>query len=151
MQHGHNIHDKAYGMAKAKMCAYPQSDHVLPQWKYVLQCFSKCPSINIPDQETGYQYPNTSPSIRFHVYHIIAHCTKHGRLPLTDQKSCRKCQQYSDSVQSTKMYTRREILMMEITISNFHTSFYIPEIWKLAFYITHVQILGTNSLTAICR
>ena len=30
---------------------------------------------------------------------------------------------------------------METNISNFHTSFYIPEIQKLAFHITHVQIL----------
>ena len=34
--------------------------------------------------------------------------------------------------------------MMETTISNFHTSFFIPEIQKLAFHIPHVQILGTN-------
>ena len=34
--------------------------------------------------------------------------------------------------------------MMETTISNFHTIFYIPEIQKLAFHIPQVQILGTN-------
>ena len=34
--------------------------------------------------------------------------------------------------------------MMDTTTSNFHTSFYIPAIQKLAFHITHVQILGTN-------
>ena len=34
--------------------------------------------------------------------------------------------------------------MMETTISNFNTSFYIPEIQKLAFHIPNVQILGTN-------
>ena len=33
---------------------------------------------------------------------------------------------------------------METTISNFHSSFYIPEIQKLAFHIPHVKILGTN-------
>ena len=33
---------------------------------------------------------------------------------------------------------------METTISNFHISFYILEILKLAFHIPHVQILGTN-------
>ena len=33
---------------------------------------------------------------------------------------------------------------METNISIFHTSFYIPEIQKLAFHIPHVQILGTN-------
>ena len=34
--------------------------------------------------------------------------------------------------------------MIETTISNFHTSFDIPEIQKLAFHIPHIQILGTN-------
>ena len=33
---------------------------------------------------------------------------------------------------------------MDTSISNFHTSFYIPEIQKLAFNIPRVQILGTN-------
>ena len=33
---------------------------------------------------------------------------------------------------------------METKIYNFHTSFYIPEIQKLAFHIPHVQILVTN-------
>ena len=34
--------------------------------------------------------------------------------------------------------------MTETTISNFHTSFYIPEIKKLAFHLPHACILGTN-------
>ena len=34
--------------------------------------------------------------------------------------------------------------MMEITISNFRQSLYIPEIQKFAFHIPHVQILGKN-------
>ena len=34
--------------------------------------------------------------------------------------------------------------MMETTISNFRTSFFIPEIHKLAFLVAHVQILGMN-------
>ena len=33
---------------------------------------------------------------------------------------------------------------MKTTISNFHASLYIPEIQKLAFYIPHVQIMGTS-------
>ena len=39
---------------------------------------------------------------------------------------------------------RKELVMMETTIYNFHTSFYISAIQKLAFHIPHVQILGTN-------
>ena len=103
-------------MAKAKIYAYSQSYHALPHWKCVMQCCDKCPGINIPDQETYDQYPNTITSIRFHIYHLIVCCTKHGRLLLTDKKSCRKCQQDTDSGQSTKIYTRKELVMMETTI-----------------------------------
>ena len=34
--------------------------------------------------------------------------------------------------------------MMVTTISDFHTSFYIPAIQKSAFHLPHVRILGTN-------
>ena len=54
------------------------------------------------------------------------------------------CQQDSASGQSTKIYSRKDLVMMEETIYNFHTSIYIPLIQKLAFQIPHVQILGTN-------
>ena len=41
--------------------------------------------------------------------------------------------------------------MMETTIYDFHTSFYIPDIQKLAFRLTHVRILGTNHWGEIRR
>ena len=41
--------------------------------------------------------------------------------------------------------------MMETTISNFHTTFYIPSIQKLAIHITHVQIIGTNHCGDSCQ
>ena len=84
MSHGRHIYAKAYDMAKATMCAYPQSDHALPHWKGVLRCCAKCPSVNINDRETDYKYSNTSNSISFQIYHIIGRCTTHVRLPLTD-------------------------------------------------------------------
>ena len=34
--------------------------------------------------------------------------------------------------------------MTETTIYDFHTSFYIPAIQKLAFHLPHVRILGKN-------
>ena len=34
--------------------------------------------------------------------------------------------------------------MMETNISDFHTSFYIPAIQKLAFHLPHIRILGKN-------
>ena len=93
MPHGRHIYAKAFDMAKATMCAYSQSYHALPHWKCLLQCCAKCPGIDITDQDTDDKYPNTSPSISFHIYHLIARCTNHGRIPLTEKKSFRKCQQ----------------------------------------------------------
>ena len=61
------------------------------------------------------------------------------------------CKQDSFSEQSTKIYTRKELVMMEITIYNYRTSFYIPEIYKLAFHIPHVQILGINHCGDSCQ
>ena len=144
MPHGHYIYFKAYYMANATMRAYPQSYHALPHCKCLLRCCAKCPSTNLPDQETYYHYSDTSPSIRFQMYHLIARCTTHGRLPLTDKKTSHKCKQDSALGQSTKIYTRKELVTMETNIYNFHTSLYIPEIQKLAFHIPHVQIVGTN-------
>ena len=41
--------------------------------------------------------------------------------------------------------------MMETKISDFHTSFYIPSIQKLAFYLPNVRILGTTHCGAMRR
>ena len=88
MPNGRHIYAKAYDMAKAKMCANSHSDHALPHWKCVLIWCAQYPSINIPDQETDDKHRNPSPSICFYIYHLIARCKKHGRLPLSDKKSC---------------------------------------------------------------
>ena len=54
------------------------------------------------------------------------------------------CKQESSPDKSTKIYTIKDLVMMETTISDFHTSFYIPAIQKLAFHLPHVRIIGTN-------
>ena len=61
------------------------------------------------------------------------------------------CKHDSDSEQSTKIYTRKELVMTETTIYNFHTSFYIPEIQKLAFHILRIQILSKNYCGDSCQ
>ena len=53
MPHGRHIYSKAYDMANATMCTYPQSDHALSHWNHVLRCCSECPYINLSDQETN--------------------------------------------------------------------------------------------------
>ena len=97
MPHGRHIYAKESDMSKATMCEYPRSDHALPHWKCVLQFCANFPCINLPDQETDNQYSDTTPSIRFHVYHIIARCTAHGIIPLKDRKIFCNCKQESST------------------------------------------------------
>ena len=54
------------------------------------------------------------------------------------------CKQEYSSDNYKNIYTGKELVMMETTISDFHTSFYIPSIQKLSFHLPHVRILGTN-------
>ena len=119
--HGRNIYAKEYDMANATMCADPHSDRALPHWKCVLRCCVKCPSINLPDQETDDHYSNTSPSIRFHIYHIVAHCTTHGRIMLNDKKMCCKCKQDYVSEKPTKIYNRQKCVRIHTQIVCYHT------------------------------
>ena len=123
MSNGSHIYTKSYDMEKAKMCTYIKSDRAIPNWKFLLRCCAKFPCINITDQETNNQYSDTTLSIRFHIYHIIGHCTSHDIITLKDKKICYICKQKSSSDESTKIYTRKELVITETTISDFHTSF----------------------------
>ena len=95
MPHGRHIYSKSYDMENETMCAYPRSDHALPHCRFLLRFCAECPCINIPDQETDKKYEETTPSIRFHIYHIIGRCTVHGRIPLKYKKICYMCKQES--------------------------------------------------------
>ena len=56
----------------------------------------------LPDQETNRKHEETTPSTRFHIYHIIVRCTDHGRIPLKDKKICYMCEQEYLPDSSTK-------------------------------------------------
>ena len=116
MPHGRHIYAKVYDMENATMCTYHQYDHALPHWKYVFRCCAEFTHINIPDQETNKKHEETTPSIRFHIYHIIGNCTSHGRIPLNYKKTCYMCKQESSPDKSTKIYNRKELVMMDTTI-----------------------------------
>ena len=59
------------------------------------------------------------------------------------------CKQESSSDSYTKIYIRKELVMMETIISGSCTSFYIPVIQKLAFHLPYVRILDTNNCGGI--
>ena len=102
MPRGRHIYAKAYDMVKSTICAYSHSDHVLPHWKFVLRCCAKYTIIILPVQETDDKHPDTSPSIRFHIYHMIELCIKYDRIPLTDKNICLECQHDTASEQPAK-------------------------------------------------
>ena len=116
MPHGSHIYARASDMENAKMCTDPQYEHALLHWKYVLRCCADCPCINIPDQETTKKHDETTPSIRFHIYHIIGSCTTHGRITLKDKNIYYTCKQESLPDKSTKIYIRKEPVITETTI-----------------------------------
>ena len=70
MPHGSYIYATESDTANAAVCIYPQSEHSLPHWKCLLRRCADCPFINITDQETTKKHDKTTPSIRFHIYHI---------------------------------------------------------------------------------
>ena len=151
MPHGRHIYAKESYMVKATMCTYPQSCRVLPHCKFLLRCCANSFCINLTDQGTNKIHEEATPSIKFHIYYTIARCTARSRIPLKDNKICYMCEQEYLPDSSTKINTRKELVMTETAISDFHTSFYIPSIQKLAFHLPHVRILGTNHCGGLRR
>ena len=141
---GIHIYATKFDMDIATMCEYPPYQHGFPHWKCVLYCCANYPCIDIPVQELDRHQYNTSPSIIFHIYHLILRCAVHRRRSLDENKICCWCLQDTASVSHVKLYTRKELVIMEKYISDFHTSFYVPEIQKLAFNLPHIRILGNN-------
>ena len=60
------------------------------------------------------------------------------------KKNCIFCFQDLTTVTPTKLYTIKDLFMMETYIADLQTSLYIPEIQKLAFHLPHIHILGSN-------
>ena len=63
--HGRHIYAKAADMAQATMCAYPQYDNALPNWKCVLRFGADCPCINLPYQEIDKNMKKQHPQLGF--------------------------------------------------------------------------------------
>ena len=90
---GCHIYAKSSDMENATMCTFTHLYNALPHWKCVLRCCADFPCINRTDQETNEKHEETTPSIRFHIYHIIGRCNTHGRITLKDKKICYICKQ----------------------------------------------------------
>ena len=92
----------------------------LPHWKCVMRCCAKCPRIDLTSLESDDQNLNFSPTICFHVHHIIARWTVHDRHPFNENRQCWFCESYTDSIVTAKLYTGKELVMMETSVLVFH-------------------------------
>ena len=66
------------------------------------------------------------------------------KTPTGQKENCCLSLNYSYYIPPTKLYTRKDIVIMEIPLSCFRTSFYIPEIQRLEFHLPYVPIIVTH-------
>ena len=75
-------------------------------------------------------HSNTCHTICFHVCNPFACCSVHGRRQLDERKHSRLCLCDTDHLSPSKLYTRKELVIMETYIDEFHTSFFVTAIKK---------------------
>ena len=93
MPHGRHIYSKSSDISHVKMCTYPQSDHALPQWKFVLRCCFECTYINLPCQETYKNMKKQHPQLGFTFITSLNVILPNGRIPFKDKTICYICKQ----------------------------------------------------------
>ena len=124
------------------MCAYPTSQHSFLHLIFMLHCCSNFPHIDHPDQESDRHHSNASPTIFFHIYHLIAWFTVHGRRPLYEKKivACvfkiRLLWHLKNFTQEKSLLWWRNIFLVFTQVSILH------QYKNLVFHLPHVCILG---------
>ena len=128
----------------ATMCPYHSQHHGLPYCKGVLRCCDKYPGNRITHKKKNTDAKNTSSAINFHVYNNVSRCNVNGICPCEEQTICSMCYTDISYVTTGKVYTRKELVLIETSILKFHNKYYITSIKKLAFHLPHVRILGMH-------
>ena len=78
----------------------------------------------------------------FDIYKMVSHCKVTRWLP-PDGK-CMLCSATPQTEPKAKIYTRKELVMMETSIYDFHTILYIPSIKNISFNVPHVCTIATH-------
>ena len=107
-------------MAMATMCTCPSQHHGLPHCKCVLRCWNKCPIIIITNQEINTYATKICSTIRFNVYCNVSRFSVHGIRPYEEWKIFSMCSTDIISVTPGKIYTKKELVLLETLISEFH-------------------------------
>ena len=123
--HGFHIHKTAPSMATTTMCTFKSDQHALPNLKCVLRCFPQYPSIIISYQESNKDKTKKIPTIYFHVYRKISHCTLLGQRLYDGKTILSMCSTGLKIDTNTKLQSRKVLLLMETYITELHEKFYI--------------------------
>ena len=67
-------------------------------------------------------------TIRFHVYPHVSHCNIHGICPYEELTICSLCYTDLSSAIPGKVYTQKELVLLETLISELHNKYYNPAI-----------------------
>lgn len=135
------LHKKTRDAIKEVMCPIVDSfEH--NHWKCVTGKCTNCPKYNIPlDEEANTEADN----IRFHVYHLVTSCSKHGLLHLRT-KVCKICGPKTPltTQKVPKICTRKKLHLLEKPIASFMKDFYIPGLKKYASHQNYISMLSKH-------
>ena len=104
-------------MAMSIICPCPSQHYGLTHWKYVLRYCDKCPGIITTRQKTNIDVTNTCSPISFHVCRNLSRCNFHGIRPYVERIIFSMCSTYLSYVTPEKVYTRNDLVILEILIS----------------------------------
>ena len=132
-------------MAISTMCDFPYYQHTLPHWKNVLHFCSRFPIIFTPNQLLVGNTPTKLPTIYFHVYKFVTHCTVSRKMQLSRIIKISVVFHSANCRIKQKIYSRKGLVITKTYNSDFHKKFYITEIQKIAFNLPHLHILDTQN------
>ena len=122
------IYNTTAYMAMETMCPCTSIYHGLPHWECVLHCCDKCPSISLTGQGGNKDTTNICPTIQFHVYRHVSYCTVHEQRPYHKRTTFSLCSTVTRSDRTIKVYTQKERVLLETSITEFYEKNYIPNI-----------------------
>ena len=124
-------------MAMSTMCPCTNEHHGPPHQKFLLRCCDNWPSIILPSQEVNKDTTNMCLTIWFYIYHNVLRCTVHGRHTYHKLTTFSLCSTAMSSDKTSKVYTRKELVLIERSITEFHGKIFAtclyprnPPLWK---------------------
>ena len=116
----------------------------LPKWSCVMGRCQYCPTPFIPTFETSAETTLDNITYGDYTYHIK--CRIHGILPKDDTvcKKCIDCIEKKHLTAPEPLTRRKEITMINTSISMFHKNVYLPYLRKYKYHSALVTLLSKN-------